>query len=1085
MVKRISVLGYLLMVVLHGVAQVLPDWENEQVFGINKEATHVDVVPLAGPAGAGAVDVTGVAGVAGVADVAGVAGASPWRLTLDGVWKFHWARQPSERPVDFYREDFNDAGWKTVRVPGSLETQGYGTPIYTNFIYPFTPDPPRVMDTVPAGWTLRREPNPTGSYRRSFVLPVSWKGKEVYIHFDGVQSAFYVWVNGRKVGYSQNSMGPAEFNIGGYLKPGRNLVAVEVYKFSDGSYLEDQDMFRFSGIFREVYLYATPRLAVRDYFIQPGLSTDLSRADLAVRVCLRNNGGVPSPGALLEAWVFRPDGSLLGGGPLMAARVSRVDSGDEDTVVLRAEVRRPLLWSAETPVLYRLVLTLKSAGGRETVGSAFGFRRVEIRDSRLFVNNRPVLLKGVNRHEVHPAYGKTIPMGTMIRDITLMKRYNINTVRTCHYPDDPRWYALCDRFGLYVIDEANLETHGMGDKLSKDPRWKAAYVDRETSLVQRDKNHPCVIIWSMGNESWGGENFVAGRAAIRALDTSRPIHYEGENDVADIESSMYPSVRSLEEAGEEVSSKPFFMCEYAHAMGNAIGNLREYWDVIAAHKRLIGGCIWEWVDQGVDKVIPGDPMGRTFFAYGGDFGDEPNDGTFSIKGLVTSDRRVKPELEEVKKVYQNVSFRAVDLLRGEVMVVNRNAFIDLGGYDLRWSLLEDGAVVRSGVQAMSAVAPGDSAMVRLPVAEALQALQMAGGRHRYWLNVALVLRRDVLWAKAGHVVAYEQLGVPGGPDTAARSGMPVAAVAAGMHVRETAEAVTVKGSCFTIGFDKRSGVISRLVYGDRVIIRNAADGPAFNLYRATMDNDRTKERGPYLEWEKAGYDSLRYVLRSFIIDEADSRLVRISTVTDALTVSGFSVRTTVRYTVRGDGSVHVEAGFEPGSHGLAIPRLGLRLFLEKGLENVEWYGRGPQENYSDRKESALVGRYRRTVTQMLEPYERPQGMGNREDVRWVRVFDDRGMGVAIAADDTLCFTALHYTDQDLHHAKHLYQLVPRPETVLSLDAVQQGLGNASCGPDQLPQYKIPFAPRKFSFVIEPYKTAGGGIGRRHWPEARH
>ena len=1050
--------------------QQQPEWENEQVFGIHKEPTHVDVVPYANTAEA----------------LRGEPVLSPWWRTLDGAWKFHWARQPAERPVEFYRQDFNDAGWKTIRVPGSLETQGYGTPIYTNIVYPFTPDPPRVMDSVPAGWTLRREPNPVGSYRRAFDLPANWNGKQVFIHFDGVQSAFYIWINGQQVGYSENSMCPAEFNITAYLRPGRNVVAVEVYKYSDGSYLEDQDMFRFSGIFRSVSLYATPAVCIRDYFIRPGLSADLSHAELSVSARVKNEGTAASTGTSLEMSVYRPDGSLLGQASESRAaeirapkRTASMGASAVDTLLVQLAVDKPLLWSAEKPTLYKIVLRLRDGGGRvlETLSTDFGFRRVEIRDSRLYVNNKPILLKGVNRHEVHPAYGKTIPLATMIRDITLMKQYNINTVRTCHYPDDPMWYRLCDRYGLYVIDEANLETHGMEDKLTKDPRWKAAYVNRETSLVERDKNHPCVIIWSMGNESWGGENFVAGRAAIRALDTSRPIHYEGQNEVADIESTMYPSVRALAQAGEQPSAKPFFMCEYAHAMGNAIGNLREYWDVIAAHKRLIGGCIWEWVDQGVNKRIPGDPSGKTFFAYGGDFGDMPNDGTFSIKGLVTSDRQVKPELEEVKKVYQYVEFR-----RGKpedcFVLVNHYNFTNLDEYDLRWTLSVDGRVIQSGSLPSPAVQPGDSAVIHLPFTKP--------GLTPYFFNLYLTLKKDEPWARKGHVAAYEQLrssyDVTLEPVASAfppdRKRASALRALSGFRVRERDGALVVNGKDFTVAFDKKSGVLSKLIYQGQPVLRGAKSGPAFNLYRATMDNDRTKERGPYLEWEKAGYDSLRYVLRSFTVGEAKRDSVELTTVTDAFTRSGFSVTTTIRYTVHGDGSIRVAAAFEPAKTGLAIPRLGLRMLLDRRLEKVEWYGRGPHENYPDRKESALVGRYSRTVTQMEEPYERPQGMGNREDVRWIRLTDVAGGGIIIragetkagdaGADDTLSFTALHFTDQDLHQAKHLYQLKPRPETVLSLDYAQQGLGNASCGPDQLPQYKIPFKPATLTFTIAPY-----------------
>ncbi|MVT12246.1 glycoside hydrolase family 2 TIM barrel-domain containing protein [Chitinophaga tropicalis] len=1018
------------------------DWENEQVYGIHKEATHVTYIPYANAEQA-------------LKDVPAV---SPYYLSLNGTWKFNWVKQPSERPVNFYSAAFDDASWKTIPVPSNMEMQGYGTPIYTNIIYPFKKDPPRVMGEVPADWTTFREPNPVGSYRRYFELPGAWSGKEVFIHFEGVISAFYIWINGQKVGYSENSMSPAEFDITPYLKPGKNLVAVEVYKWSDGSYLEDQDMFRFSGIHRNVFLFATPKTHIRDYFIQPELTADFSKAVFRVKSAVKNNGPGRSVAGVLEAVLYTPDGKQLS---LLKKDIPAIAANGGQSFTLETPVASPRLWSAETPDLYTCLLTLKDNKGKvlEVLRSDFGFRKVEIRDRQLYVNGEPVLLKGVNRHEVHPAYGKAVPLETMIRDITLMKQYNINTVRTCHYPNDPEWYKLCDRYGLYVVDEANLETHGADDLLTKDPRWKGAYVDREVRLVERDKNHPSVVIWSLGNESWGGENFVAGKAAILAIDKSRPIHYEGYNEIADIESSMYPSVNTLKEEGEKSSAKPFFMCEYAHAMGNAIGNLREYWNVIESHQRLIGGCIWEWVDQGVNKQLPG---GGTFFGYGGDFGDVPNDGTFSIKGLITSDRKVKPELNEVKKVYQYIRIKAEDILQGKIRVENRYDFINLNRFAASWSLSEDGKVIQSGVLPSLDVRPNQSAEVLIPFT--MPELRSGAA---YWLKVDFSLKEDALWAKQGHSVAFEQFAVP--------FQTPAAPViqqdeVASLEVLRDDSTVTIHGKTFEASFNTATGYLLSLIYNGRAVI---AAGPSFNLYRATMDNDRTKERGPYLEWEKAGYDSLQYKLISFKVDTVNEKYVRITTVTDATAGTGFAATTTIEYIVYGNGYIDVKAAFNPARAELAIPRLGLRMMLKEGLENVEWYGRGPHENYADRKESASMGRYEGTVAGMLEQYERPQGMGNREDIRWVKLTNEDNEGIMIVAGSQLSFTALHYTDQDLHRAAHLYQLQPRRETVLSLDYAQQGIGNASCGPDQLPEYKIATAPAIIHYRLMPYQPVMG------------
>jgi len=1052
--KKLKFLCALLLLsgIQASIAQT-PDWENEKIFGINKEPTHVTYIPYANAEQA----------------LRDVSESSPYYSSLNGDWKFNWVKQPSERPVDFYRTDFNDAQWKTIPVPCNMELQGYGTPIYTNITYPFVPDPPKVMGSAPKGWTVTKEPNPVGSYRRYFDVPADWTGKEIFIHFNGVQSAFYIWVNGQKVGFSENSMSPAEFNLTKYVKPGKNLIAVEVYKYSAGSYLEDQDMFRFSGIFRSVFVYATPKLHLRDYFILSDLSDDFSSAKLSVKAAIRNDEDKKSSPGTLEVHLYAPDGSLLNKNVFISQNIASVAAGSEQNYLLQGTVDHPLLWSAEQPNLYKVVLTLKDQSEvvKEVVSSEFGFRKVQIKDSRLFVNGKPLLLKGVNRHEVHPAYGKTVPLATMVCDIQLMKRYNINTVRTCHYPNDPAWYKLCDEYGLYVIDEANLETHGMGDKLTRDPKWKPAYVDREVRLVERDKNHPSVIIWSMGNESWGGENFVAGRAAILNIDKSRPIHYEGQNEVADIESSMYPSIATLTEAGEKKSYKPFFMCEYAHAMGNAIGDLKEYWDVIESHKRLIGGCIWEWVDQGVNKAIPGDTTGKTFFAYGGDFGDQPNDSTFSVKGLVTSDRQVKPEMEEVKKVYQYVRIEPNDVINGKVSVTNKYSFTNLSEFDLCWSLAEDGKIIQSGMSPALNLPAGQSAVVTLPFNK-----PMIHPGAEYWLMVSFRLREDNCWAKQGHIVAWDQIAVPF--ESIQRLSVKPESVHP-LEVSENNKEVGITGSTFSIAFDKAAGTISSLTYGTKNIIHSAQNGPIFNLYRARMDNDRTKERGPYIEWSKAGYDSLKYKLESFVFKQVSDNKATLTTVTNATTRSGFETEIAISYTIYGNGFINVDAKFKPGKNDLDIPRLGLRTFLNKGLENVEWYGRGPHENYSDRKESAAFGHYQKTVSQMLEPYERPQGMANREEVRWVKITDNENNGLVITANGKLNFTTLHYTDQDLWKAPHLYQLTPRKETVLCLDNGQLGIGNASCGPTPLTQYYIPDKPAAISFTIRPYNPAVGDI----------
>jgi beta-galactosidase len=1037
------------------------DWENENIFGINKEAGHVTYVPYASAPQA----------------LEDVAGNSPYYSSLNGFWKFNWVKQPSERPADFYKTDYDDSKWGMIPVPSNMEMEGYGTPIYTNITYPFKNNPPYVMGEVPEDWTAYKEPNPVGSYRRYFDIPENWNGKEVFINFDGVISAMYVWVNGEKVGYSQSSMNPAEFNITRYVKPGKNLLAVEVYKYSDGSYIEDQDMYRFSGIHRGVYLYAAAKTHIRDFFLTSEFPDGFTSAVFKVKASLKNYGGKESDKSTLEISLYDPKGNITSGKSLITKELGKIEAGEEKVYDLSANINKPELWSAETPDLYTVVLTLKDKKGKtqEILSSKFGFRKVEIKDSRLFVNGEPVLLKGVNRHEVHPKYGKAVPVASMIQDIELMKKININTVRTCHYPDDPEWYKLCDKYGIYLVDETNLESHG-NMRVSTYPSWKAAHVDRVQRLIERDKNHPSVIIWSLGNEAGNGDNFLAMREAAKALDTTRPLHYEGRNDAADLDSYMYPSVKWLGKKAEEESPRPIFMCEYAHAMGNSVGNLKEYWETIESHKRLIGGCIWEWVDQGIEKPVPGAKNGETYIVYGGDLGDVPNDGTFSVKGLTTSYREYTPKMEEVRKVYQYIKIKPEDIPAGKISIENKYDFTNLNKYDLCWSLSEDGKVIQSGNLPALNLEPNGKISVTVPFVK--PALTPGA---EYWLKAEFKLREDALWAPKGYTVAWEQMAVPF--DVSAKPVMGQAELPE-LSFNETGNVVSISGKDFRIAFDKASGSISDLTYGSKKIIEGAANGLKFNLFRATLDNDRKEDWGGEVDWVKDGYNNLTYALKNFSAKELNDKSAQVTASIEASAASGYKVRANLIYTIYGNGYINVEATFDPDTSSSPLPRLGLVAALSEGLENVEWYGRGPHENYVDRKESADFGRYKKTVDGMAERYEHPQGMANREDVRWVKLTDDKDAGILIAANGRLNFTALHYTDNDLVEAGHPYELKRRKETILSLDYAQMGLGNASCGPLPLPQYYIPFKPASISFSIRPYNPLLGDAGSYALPSIR-
>ncbi|MHC4740248.1 MAG: glycoside hydrolase family 2 TIM barrel-domain containing protein, partial [Planctomycetota bacterium] len=658
------------------------DWENPEMIGRNKEPAHCTLIPYP--------DIQGA--------LEGNRASSPFYKSINGNWKFNWVRRPAERPLDFYKLDFDVSNWKEIPVPANWQMHGYGIPIYTNVPYPFAKNPPYIP----------HEYNPVGSYRTEFTVPAEWKNRQIFIHFEGVKSAFYLWINGRKVGYSQGSMTPAEFNITKYLRTGKNILAAEVYRWSDGSYIEDQDMWRLSGIYRDVYLFSTPSVHLRDFFIRCDLDEQYRDATLKVTARVHNYSGKPAGSHTVEVRLSEAKSRLQ---QLMTGNIDSISGSADGIIEMQAEVKNPRKWSSEKPNLYTVILALRNTGGEiiEVEQCKFGFREVELKDGRLFVNGVPILIKGVNRHEHDPDYGRAVPYFRMVQDIELMKQFNINTVRTSHYPDNPKWYQLCDEYGLFVIDEANIESHGMGYDLDKTlgnkPQWKTAHLDRTVSMVQRDKNHPSIIIWSLGNEAGSGCNFVSTADYIHKTDSTRPVHYEQHNEVADIDSVMYPHLNSLIERGRSDNTKPFIMCEYAHAMGNSVGNLREYWDAIEKYKTLIGGCIWDWVDQGLRKRAED---GKEFWAYGGDYGDKPNDGNFCINGLVFPDRKIPPKMWEVKRVYQYITVEPEELTTGKIKVCNKYFYTNLNEFDVAWNLSEDGKVIQKGTIRPLDIAPGQS-----------------------------------------------------------------------------------------------------------------------------------------------------------------------------------------------------------------------------------------------------------------------------------------------------------------------------------------------------------------------------------------
>ena len=1018
------------------------DWENEQVTGINKEPGHATLVPH--PTAENAAGPT----------------QSTRVLSLNGTWKFHWAADPGRRPTGFQEPGFDVNGWDDIDVPSNWELQGFGIPIYTNVRYPFKPDWPRVTTEPDASWTAYAHRNPVGSYRREFNIPGSWAGKRIFIHFAGVKSAFYVWVNGQRVGYSQVSRMPAEFDITPYVADGANVLAAEVYRWCDGSYLEDQDCWRMSGIFREVRLDARPAVHIRDFGVQTMLDNDYRDATMTITVDVRNAGDAAIEDYQLK-WLLKDAAgceSLSGIAPM-----PQLAAGTKAVFELQSPIENPDKWTAETPSLYTLVLELARGDGEvaEAVSCKVGFRNVQVCDGRLLVNGEPVLLRGVNRHEFDPDRGQSVTEETMLRDVLLMKRFNINTVRTSHYPDHPRWYELCDAYGIYVVDEADIESHGYGYEeasLARQPEWEKAHVDRCVRMVQRDRNHPSVIMWSLGNEAGPGANFEAAAAAVRELDPTRPIHYELYNDVADIESCMYPAVEWLEERGREESPKPFFMCEYAHAMGNAIGNLKEYWDVVEAYPRLIGGCIWEWIDHGLRKPLTGDggeATGKAFWAYGGDFGDQPNDGNFCCDGIITPDRAVTPKLIEVGKVYQPIAVEDEDALQGRLRVHNKHAFTNLSAFDVSWVLTEDGTAIQNGDLPPLDLAPGASTVAAIPVVPP----KVKGGAD-YRLKVAFHLRANTAWAEAGHVVAWEQFPVlfdsPATPAVITGELPPV-------DVMESAGLVELRGEAFRARFSAANGTLDALEYNGKPVL-TIGGGPVLNLFRAPVDNDKWIVE----EWDKLGLGDMRHTVVDCFVESEDPQRVLVAIWTRWEASGGLGFDQTATWTVFGNGWIRSDNRVVPGEGSEAVlPRVGVRMLLPGSLESVTWYGCGPHENHVDRKQSAAFGLYRETVTGLFTPYAMPQEMGNREDIKWVALTDDGERGLLVVPDQPMGFSALHHTAQELAAAAHPHELARREDTVLCLDSAQLGLGGGSCGPKPLEQYVLKAREMAFAYTLRP------------------
>lgn len=1026
-----------------------PSWNDINVIRENTEAPRAHFIP-------GRVDPSNIR-----------------QLSLNGTWRFNYSDSPSARPPVFYATSFDVSTWDEIPVPSNWERHGYGYPIYINVPYAFEIDEPNVPT----------EKNPVGSYRRDFDVPATWDGDEIFLQFGAVSSAFYVWINGEYVGYSEGSKTASEFRITDKIIAGSNSIAVEVYRWSTGSYLEDQDFWSLSGIQRDVTLYARPRARVRDYFVHAGLTHNYTDGDFHLELALTNDADATVTEA---ATVEIRDGSRV-----VYSQTADIELQPGDTNYSFATTLdnvRP--WSAEYPNQYNLSINL----GDEVISQKIGFRTVEIRNGRFMVNGKLVKLKGVNLHEHDEVTGHVVSEATMLEDIRLMKAANMNAVRNSHYPHQERWYELTSEHGLYMVDEANIESHGYGydhDKtLGNKPHWMPHHLDRTRRMLERSKNFPSVVIWSLGNEAGDGVNLGATYNWIKSRDLSRPVQYETEGNIeevgerhSDFHSSMYWRHWDLEEYAQTHNDRPFVLIEYSHAMGNSSGNLREYWDVINKHDVLAGGFIWDWVDQG---LIEHDEDGNPYWTYGGDYGpaDAPSSGNFNFNGLVFPDRRVQPAYWEVKRVYQHVAFESDNLVNGDLIIHNNYDFTNLSEFELHWQISADGTVIQHGIIDDLNVAPESSADIWLPYN--MRAFR-AGPEHHLLLQLVAHEARGLM--PPGHIYAERQFALP----VKAMLGESMLETLHGtVAVERSDAALLIRARDVSVSFDSATGLLVSIRHSDKELLQ-APLVP--NFWRAPTDNDF----GNYMPawaamWEQAGRNRK---LDSFAVNIDATCCAKVTAMYSFADDRGKKLATwTATYEVTADGRVNIDNEFTRNADLPVMPRIGMNVELIRSLQQVEWFGRGPHENYSDRKESANVGRYTNTVADHYVPYMRPQENGYKTDVRWLSLSDAES-GLLIVAGDLISFGVSHnrlidfvppvkiaITSEDGPGARtndervnvHVNDVKPRDLVSLDIDLGQMGVGgDDSWGKRTLQQYSLNESSYQYSFTLIPYHNKEGEL----------
>ncbi|WP_159523799.1 glycoside hydrolase family 2 TIM barrel-domain containing protein [Sunxiuqinia indica] len=1035
--KKNLVYLFLVLFALQLKAQTTNDWENPAVFAINKEAPRAYFIPYADKASA----------------LKNYKSQSTNVLDLNGTWKFNWVYAPDQRPGDFYKENYDVSGWDNIDVPSNWELKGYGTPIYTNVTYPFPKNPP----------FIDHKHNPVGSYKRAFDLPESWNGRRVVLHFDAGTSAMYVWVNGEKVGYSQVTKSPVEFDVTDYVRKGSNNLAVEVYRWSDGSYLEDQDFWRLSGIDRDVYLTSTDQVRIDDFFAKAGLDKAYKNGTFALDLTVKNYKAQAATGSL-QVQILDEAGKSI----YKTKKSWKAGAQATTTVSALSYVKKAKQWSAETPNLYQLLLSLYNADGKliEATSQKIGFRTVELKNSQLLVNGKAVLVKGVNLHEHNQRTGHYVDKATMLKDIEVMKAHNINAVRTSHYPHSPMWIALCDQYGLYLVDEANIETHAMGaewqnwfDKSKHPaylPEWYAAHMDRIHRLVERDKNHPSVILWSLGNECGNGPVFHDAYKWIKERDNTRLVQFEqaGENENTDVVCPMYPSMKSMHEYAEkENPGRPFIMCEYSHAMGNSNGNFKEYWDLIRSKPHMQGGFIWDWVDQG---LLATNPAGDNFWAYGGDIGGYKytNDQNFCLNGLVNPDRTPHPGLMEVKHQYQSIHVSAADLLKGELAIYNEYSFINLSDFNFKWILLKNGEKNAEGEFASTAK-PGETQTVKIDLPEV-----KAEAGVEYTLNVYAFTKEAKNLISADLEVARDEITFDANDYFIAP-----AASSAKPSVKEDDRQITLEANGVQVVISKRSGLVGRMIANDQWLIGSELT-PDF--WRAPTDNDFGNGMPTRCNvYRTAG---INRELKNIQLKETDNTVV----VTADLLLKDINSDYQLVYTMNGDGSLKVDVNYNAGSDDLPdMPRFGMVVRLSGDYDQFAYYGRGPWENYNDRNSAASLGIYKSDVADQYYPYIRPQENGYKTDIRWMSLTNKNGNGLKVEGLQPLSGSALYFESADFDPGltkkqRHAADVHPRSDVFLHIDLEQCGVGgDNSWGAWTHKQYRLEGKAYSYSFVLKP------------------